>query len=529
MTVANAPPVLESPEAYQEWWDSQDKETQWAEYIKNMAILARDDDSPSSFASFYELVTGKPPPRHVIEEWITPLYEAREGLRGLVIEAFRGSTKTTTLTNLYTAYRIGKEPQKANLIIQVADETASDNGLEIASIIEYNPGFQLCFPNVVPDRERGWGASGYEVKRDDIEYSQWQALNAGRHDPTLMSVSYKSRAIIGRHPDGLLIVDDIHDENNTSSDRELARVLQILTGTIFPTISAGETQVIFVGTPWVDNDALHYAAATGEFEHIKTPVYREVDGETIYTWPEKFGPEEVERQKNLADSVEFARMFLLDLSASKNKVYNYQLYPSSEIRFTWPIVAGVDYAGSMDEWKNKAGINDYFAIAIVAKLPGGGAVVVDGVLEHCTQAEAENYLVGVQQMYDDLGTYIYAVVEGDGRGEDFIQVVKRNPGMKIVPMKTGGKSKDNRLVKQMSPWLASGMVRVSDAETPFLRQLRRELDRPESVQNDDARDALYWALRGMPEVLNMPMDDDELPNTKKKKRAKNPFSSLGAK
>jgi predicted phage terminase large subunit-like protein len=483
-----------------------------------LMTLAVGEDSPRSFAAFYELVFGVKPPPFVLEEWIKPLYEARKDGKGIVIEAFRGSTKTTTLTIAFTAYRIGKEPHRANLLIQVGDDTAVDTTQQIADIIENNPGFRVVFPRVVPDRERGWGAGGYEVKREGIPYQTWRDLNAKRRDPTLLGVSYKSRAIIGRHPDGVLVVDDIHDENNTVSERELATVRRILTGTIFPTLTP-DTWKIFVGTPWVENDALQYVASTGEFDHAKTPVYRE-DGN--YTWPEKFDEKEVEIQKNLAGSIEFARMFLLDLTASKNKFFKYQVFPNSNLRFNWPIVGGVDYAGTRDNLlQKKTGDRDYFAIAYVAKLPGGGAVVVDGVLEKCSQAEAEGYVMRGQEMYPN---YLNSVVEGDGTGDLFIQTIMRNPNMKIIPMKTKGKGKQIRFTS-MQPWLESGQVRISDAETPFLRELRKELNTYPLSKYVDALDALYWALMGVRDVLSTPREEFKLPAYEKKEQV-NPFAEL---
>ena len=390
------------------------------------------------------------------------------------------------------------------MLVQVGDDSSNDTTQQIADIIENNPGFKLVFPEVVPDRERGWGAGGYEVKRSDISYKDWRDLNAKRRDPTLLGVGYKSRAIIGRHPDGVLVVDDIHDENNTASERELANVIRILTGTIFPTIT-DKTWTIFIGTPWVEEDALHYVAETGEFLHVKTPVLRG----NKYTWAEKFNKKEVDKQRRLAGSVEFARMFLLDLSAAQDNRFKYIDYPAHLIDARWPIVAGVDYAGTMSEAKNKLGKNDYFAIAYVAKNPIGGAVVVDGVLEHCTQSEAEGFVKRGQGIYPN---YLTAVIEGDGKGEEFIQVVRRNPGMKITPMKTGGKGKDARLLRQMGPWLESGMVKISDANTPFLNELRKELQKYKMTPHDDALDAVYWALRGMPDVLVVPPDEMELPD-----------------
>ena len=57
----------------------------------DLAFLAIAEDSPDSFASFYELLFNTRPPEFVVEEWIKPLYEAREKGKGIVIEAFRGS------------------------------------------------------------------------------------------------------------------------------------------------------------------------------------------------------------------------------------------------------------------------------------------------------------------------------------------------------------------------------------------------------------------------------------------------------
>jgi predicted phage terminase large subunit-like protein len=234
-----------------------------------------------------------------------------------------------------------------------------------------------------------------------------------------------------------------------------------------------------------------------------------------------FNEKAMNKLRNEMGSVEFARMILLDLTASQNRVFKYQSFPNSNIRFTWPIIAGVDYAGTRDNLlKKKTGDRDYFAIAYVAKLPGGGAVVIDGVLDKCSQTEAEGYVNRGQQIYDN---YITAVVEGDGKGDDFIQVITRNPNLKVRPMKTRGKGKEARLVRHMSPWLESGMVRISDAETPFLVELRKELDMYPMCRYDDALDALYWALRGIPEVLRMPVDDDELPVYGPKEKKENPY------
>jgi predicted phage terminase large subunit-like protein len=488
-----------------------------------LAELARTEDNPESFAAFYKLVHGKPPPPRAMKEWIEPVYRAHAQKKGTVVKAFRGSTKTTTVTITFAAYRIGKEPHRANLLIQVGDDIAADNTAQIADIIANNPGWKTVFPGIIPDRERGWGAGGYEVKDDSISYPAWREKNAARKDPSLVGVGYKSREIIGKHPDGVLVIDDINDENNTSSERELSTVRTILTGTIFPTMTP-DTWTVFIGTPWVENDVLSYVEATGEFVCISTPVYREEDGERVLWWPEKFGWEEIERQRRLAGTLQFARMFLLDLSAARNRVFRYQSYPSPEIRYNWPMVGGCDYASSGDAKKNAEGRLDYFALAYAAKLPGGGAVVVDGVIDHCTQGQAEIYLNRAQEIYPG---WITTAVEKMGKGDDFVQVLGRNPFLRIIPMTSGRMKKERRLEIELGPWLENGAIKISDADTPFLRELRAELDAYPNHAHDDALDALYYAMRAMPDVLTMPADEDELPAYGRKKKPRNPFAALG--
>lgn len=488
------------------------------------ALIARAKDDVDGFASFYYCIHNRPMPAHV-RRWAYAMYVAREKKkRGLIIEAFRGSTKTTALTITFTAWRIGKEPDKTNLLVQVSDDSAADNTAAVASIIESNQGWKEIFPHVVPDPARGWGASGYEIKRDDMPYEAWRTLKSKDKDPSLLGVGYKSSELIGKHPTGLLIVDDIHNEQNTRSDRELKYVHQVLKGTIYPCMKP-DTWCLFVGTPWIKSDTLHYTASLGLYLHLRTPIYRMENGEMVLTWPEEFSKEDIERIKRETGSVEFARMYLLDLTKTENSVFKYQLYPNDQIKYNWVMAGGVDYAGTMDEWRNKNGNNDYFALCYLAKLPGGGAVVVDGILARCTQAEAEQHVKRAQAIFP---VWIGAAVEGDGKGEDFIQVLKRNPGLKIIPMKTGGKGKGERLEKQMGPWLENGAIRISDAQTPFLNELRDELERYPMCDHDDALDSVYYALRMMPDVLSMPSASNDLPPIGQRQSKRNPFLSIGS-
>ncbi len=264
------------------------------------------EDTPDGFAAFYHLLFARPLPRHVLEDWVRPLYAARAGdvpysvepsrnsnansanlpsspvvpkrcSQGLIVQAFRGSSKTTSLSVAFAAFRLGMQPHKSILIIQASNQAARATCQQIADLIEHNPGWSQAFPDVVPDKDIHWSvARGYELKRTEMDYDSWRVAcqrEKGR-DPALIGFGYRS-SIIGLHPSGLLLVDDIHDESNTRSARELQKVIDILTGTILPAVNPGAWQ-IFVGTPWVRNDALHQMIATEQYASVSTPIYTEV-------------------------------------------------------------------------------------------------------------------------------------------------------------------------------------------------------------------------------------------------------------
>lgn len=533
-TPAPAQPVEEQPPSptnsinqfIQDRYESASPEEQTAIKRTILAALAAKSDSVASFKAFYEVVHATPLPRHSLK-WIRAIYAAKDNVvkekEGVIIRAFRGSGKTTTLTITWAAYRIGKEPHKSNLLIQVGDDIAADNSNKIADIIMNNPGWKMVFPHVVPDTAAGWGAGGYEVKRTDLTYPEWRQLNAQRKDPTFVGVGYKSREIIGKHPTGLLLIDDIHDENNTVSEKELETTRKIVTSTIMPTRVKG-TLVVVVGTPWVDGDVLHYLEETGQFISVRTPaVTIEHDIRTL-AWPEVMDEQSLRAAEKISGQVEFARMYLLDLSASRNRVFRFQSYPADKINPEWIMAAGVDYAGNMTSRLNASGKGDYFAMCYLAKMPGHGLVVVDGVLDRPTQAEAEAHVKRPQELYRN---WRGSGVESDGRGLDFIQVLRRNPGLKIIPLGTGKRSKATRLEKEMGPWLENGTIWISDAQTPFLNELRRELNDYPLCAHDDALDAMYYAILMFPETLSIPSVADGLPQTIQKTNwLRNPFASL---
>lgn len=464
--------------------------------IALLAEKARRFDA-SGFEAFFELLFQMELPEHQLYA-ISESFKAYENGKGIVIEMFRGAAKTTVFNTALACFLLGHFPDMPGLLVQVGDNIAQDNSSTIAYHVEHNPGFKVVFPHIVPDRNRGWGANGYCVMRTDIDYPDWIAELAkkGTKDPSFIGVGYKSSAIIGKRP-YWLILDDINDEKNTSSELEARKVETILTGTIFPAANLADFKIT-IGTPWNENDAIHYCKTRPKvFEHIKVPVFKE-DGSP--TWPEQYDEKKISEQRELAGEIEFARMFLLDLEKTKGLVLKREwlhFWPNDQINEDWPVFIGVDFTSTEDPLK-KSG--DYFALAVGRVIPGKGMVVEDGVYQRVSQAEAEGIVVAWAARYPTLqGVGVEAIFSGQNFYNNLLNNAEmRAAGIVPIPVRFQ-KSKGHRFEKMVAPLFQKARVYLSDANNTFLTNFYKEWlnwqgDKLEDMFHNDALDAVYSLL-----------------------------------
>ena len=481
---------------------------------------------PDGFAAFYKLTHGNDLPPHA-RAWINHIFGCEEKGEGVLIFSWRGSWKTVTISVTLVTFYIGHHPTAANLIVQANEASANDTTEIIANIVQYSSSWKEVFPNVVPDELRGWGAKGYHVKRKDLEYDAWNDLITTRRDPTLLGLGIRSKALIGRHPTGILLLDDIHDEENSASERERANTINKLTGTILPFLvedDAHNTLFIGVGTPWHTEDAYHYLQGTGEFGFHETPVMSQAKKEDkdafritakdmthgehtdIYGWwtssfLKNWKKETIIRWRNRTGKREFWRMYMLNLAMATDAGIKYVVFPSENIDVRWPMGAGVDYASTIQIRGKKLGTENRskFAMCYGAKTPFGKAVIYDGIVGHYSQWQCENYVERAQGMFENYDT---TGVEMDGKGEELYALLSRKPNLQLLPFWTGGASKLNRQERILAPYLETGLLMVSDGDTDYLNALRKSLDEwPHG--NSDVIDALYAYAKTIPEVLQI--------------------------
>lgn len=486
-------------------------------------------DSVDGYKAFYELLHGFPPPEHIIRE-IECIYKAHGEGVGAVVFAWRGSWKSVSISVTFLAYRIGLEPHKTNMVVSANDDSAEKVTKAIAAIIEYHPSWKLVFPDVVPDTGR-WSVEGFSVLDNSISREEWAKRQSGVIDPTLIGGGYKSSRLIGKHPSGVLDIDDIHDRDNSSSEKERKVVVDILVKTILKTVIKENdkmvTWLIAVGTPWALDDAYYTMKNTGQYEFISIPAMtRASEGEGLYvdgknrdgaifedivgwwnfTFPQHFGVNTVIKER--ADGKQsFWQMIMLDLASASTGRLTYYEYPAKDIVYDLPTIGGADPTTFQEAMNGNR--NSYFALAYLSKLPTGGAVIVDGVLEQCSQTQAENYILVAQSKFPN---WQFVAIEDVSVGKVFLQTLQRNARIRAIASGLKGitdgriSSKRDRVL-QTHKWFEDGTVRISSADTPFLNAMRRLFEKfydldPKHDYSFDAFDAVYHALRNMPEILS---------------------------
>lgn len=519
---------------------------------ENLAQKVRDEDSPESFFAFCELLDGSPPPPHT-QRQVRKMYEDHEKGTGTVNLAFRGSRKTTYFGVKFVGYRVGKEPDKTNAAIGANDDSPEKVMNSVSVIIENHPEWKRCFPNVVPDKGRGWSVNGYYVMDTSIPYEEWVKKQASTVDPTLVGGGYNSTRINGKHPTGILYIDDIHDVNN-NSDIQRKDVVKKLTTVILKTVirvnDKLSTWVLGIGVPWASDDGYQTMVNAG-YGLIQTPaMVRSVEGEGVYidglnpatnvryddikgwwklTFPENFGVQAIIQERSFGKS-EFWQMIMLDLATASTGKLIYHEYPRDQIDPTWATLGGCDPTSFDETIADKK--RSHFALGFGAKRPVGGLVIVDGVLEQCTMLQAENYILSAQTRFIN---WLFTAVENVGVGKVFIQSLRRNSLLRIVASGLKGisdgrvRSKKDRFLTEVAPAFESGLAMLSDADTPYLNAARRLFnhffDLSEHDPAWDVGDSIYHIIKSAPDALQKNTDSTL---NRRNRKSQNPLAGIGS-
>ena len=505
--------------------------------------------SIEGYKAFYELIHGRTPPAHVVRE----VEEFISADSGTIIFAWRGSWKTVSITVTFLVWFVGLFPEKTNLIICSSEDNAKKITIGAANIVDFHPEYSRAFP-YIKKSVGSWSFDGFSVVDTRVSMEEWQKKQAAAIDPTFMGLGYDSLKINGRHPTGLLLCDDLHNEKNSASEKMRQEVINIVLKVILKTAVKDKdkfiTKIGFIGTPWAEDDAPNILKKTGEFKFISIPaarrakegeagavycdgknkdgiIFTDIVGWWVFTWPDGYGLQSFITDRALLGMRTFWQMILLDLVTSENAKLKYYQFPNNDIDYSWVTCGGADPTTFIVTGNQ----NSHFALAYLSKLPTGGAVVVDGVLEKCSQTAAENYILYAQGRFEN---WMFTAVENVGVGKMFLQTLYKNPNIRAIPSglknisdATVSSKKDRAM--HIHKWFEDGTIRISDADTSFLNALRRLFDRFHDLDPTDyafdAADAVFHALKNMPEVLTK-KDTSVFPAYQALKRKNNPLQGM---
>lgn len=158
-----------------------------------------------------------------------------------------GHGKTQQLVIGHTLWQLGRDRNQRIGIVCNSDPNAVKRVSAIKDYIERDAGYREMFPEVVPDRARGWGKQQLYVERDP---------EARSVDPSVFSAGVFSTGIGGRM-DGL-VVDDPVDLRNAIQMPALREVVIEAIKNVWLSRLEPWGWLIYVATAWHPLDATHH-------------------------------------------------------------------------------------------------------------------------------------------------------------------------------------------------------------------------------------------------------------------------------
>ncbi len=320
---------------------------------------------------------------------------------------------------------------------------------------------------------------------------------------------------------GILLIDDPHSISEAESDTVRQGVLDWWDGTMSTRLNDPKTGAVVVIMQRVhDLDLSGHLLAQGGWEHLCLPA--EYEGEKHYTiigwedprtvegellWPDRFGPEEIAKQKIILGSYRYSGQYQQRPAPRTGGIFNsswwkfYQLsdlprYPHDhltrpdELRFD-------DIIQSWDMTFKDLTTSD-FVVGQVWGRKGADYYLLD---QERGQLSFTDTLKAVKQMRMKWPKTTATLVEDKANGTAIIDTLRHDiPG--LLPIEPqGGKI---ARAEAVSPTIEAGNVYLpSPQEQPWIQTLLDEAARFPLGTHDDQVDALTQALNWMNQVAEV--------------------------
>lgn len=421
-----------------------------------------------SFPHFCAFVHERPLYPHQLA-WADELQ--RPGAKTLIV-APPGSLKSTTCS-YYVEWCIGRDQDDTTLLVMNTATQAMRQVMAMADTIEHNERYHMVFPDVKPDKARGWSHDTLYVQRKDSNNPYATVYGTGIDGP------YQ-----GVHV-GRIIVDDPTDQQDVRSDVTMQQQRERVRGVMLDRLKLGGS-IFGILTRWGEADLVRDFRDMG-FEVIEHPVIGR------YKWgrllcPELFSDDTLGRLRQTKDrggggvsTGLFMLTYMCDPGAASGSMvkrewwqYYSTLPPMTRTLHSWDLStgrAGGDFQ-AFGQWS--VGEDGYYL-----QDAGHWRLTLDELIEkmkYLAQRDRPQVI-----LVEDVGTSIPVV-----------EYLKTHTRLPIVAVKPGSRDKVARLqgvvhmIEAKRVWLPTGAL--------WLREYVDEMAAFPGGQHDDQCDQTSQAL-----------------------------------
>ena len=193
-----------------------------------------------------------------------------KNIKSLMIIISPGSGKSLLVDVAYPTFELGHDPEQTILGVSSGADLMVDFLQASMSTIEENKINKLIFPNQKPDKNLGWSTSrGMFVKRTSV----------GQPSPSYAATGYNAKSITGKHAK-TIIIDDIHDAENSYTPDQLDKVENFYYKTLVGRRDPQGCRMIMVGRRWDESDLYGRLKNSGDWLTMTLANFR--DGEEVY-------------------------------------------------------------------------------------------------------------------------------------------------------------------------------------------------------------------------------------------------------
>lgn len=386
-------------------------------------------------------------------------------------------SKSTTCTEMFPAYAMGRDPGRFVMTCSYNSTLAADFGRAVRNLTQERD-VRIAFPEL-------------ELAKDSQAADVWRTTQKGAYFGIGLGATTTGR------PANILITDDpIKSRADAESESNRNKTWSYYTGSLRTRLEPDKRgrppKQIVILTRWhVDDMAGRLMSSpnwkTEGWGHVNMPALREVDGQKVALWPERFSIEALETTRAL-NPYDFEALYQQRpyvVGGNLLKLDWWRRYtPDQKPEHFNAVIIAADTAFKAKE------SNDYSVIVVAGLAATGDIYILDVQRGRWEFPDLRRRLYSVGALWRGKGLRaIY--IEDKASGQSMIQELRRESGLSVVAHKV---AHDKQLRAQLAaPIIEGGRVYLPE-QAHWLEPFEAECSQFPNAPNDDQVDALVIAL-----------------------------------